>query len=73
MLHDVSNNGRGLEAYTTKKPYVAADVFSRHRSPDIEGKGVKWCRGVSVPCRFSIDFGNLRLGDSTMGAKGERR
>ena len=56
----------------SEKPYVAAEVFSRHRSPYVEGNGVKWGGRIPVPCRFPADFSNLGLGDGTVSAERER-
>ena len=69
VLHAISDNGRRLEAHTSKELFVAANVFSRHGSPYVEGNGVKRNGRISVPCRFHVDFGNLGLGYGTMSAE----
>ena len=68
VFHDISNDGGRLEAHTSEEPFVTADVFSRHGSPYVEGNGVKRGGRIIVPCRFPVDFGNLGLGDDTVGA-----
>ena len=73
VFHDVSDDGGSLVAYASEKPFVAADVCSRHGSPYVEGDGMKWGGRVPAPCRLHVNSGNLGLGDGTMSAEIEMR
>ena len=57
--HNVPDDSECFEAYSSKEPPIASTIFGGHRSPNVEGDGVKRRGGNLAPRGLLVDFGGL--------------